>query len=274
MTFHEVNVETRARSLHIPSVILVRTVASISVGGVSLKGLIDHRLNGFCSHVVRVGVVRNSTRSFSCHRCHDLSKSQESKCEPACCPSLVSCLPLLGESLPSVPDVYGQSLKALLSQSAASENESHVTGVVSKQEFYATVAVSGAKTRVHTPAPGESEAQNGLPDLILSILTTQPACRPSLVSCLPLLGESLPSVPDVYGQSLKALLSQSAASENESHVTGVVSKREFYATVAVSGAKTRVHTPAPGESEAQNGLPDLILSSEPKPLMQYRPHPL
>nr|GFC16628.1 hypothetical protein [Tanacetum cinerariifolium] len=29
----------------------------------------------------------------------------------------------------------------------------------------------------------------------------------------------------------------------------------------VSGAETRVHTPTPGESEAQNGLPDSIISS-------------
>nr|GEY46139.1 hypothetical protein [Tanacetum cinerariifolium] len=41
----------------------------------------------------------------------------------------------------------------------------------------------------------------------------------------------------------------------------------------MSGAETRVHTPAPGESEAQNRLPDSILSSEPKPLVQHRPHP-
>nr|GFA53222.1 hypothetical protein [Tanacetum cinerariifolium] len=75
-------------------------------------------------------------------------------------------------------------------------------------------------------------------------LTTQPACRPSLVSCLPSLGESLPSVPDAYA------------------VTGV------------SGAETRVHTPAPGESKAQNGLHASILSSESKPLVQYTPHPL
>nr|GEX27749.1 hypothetical protein [Tanacetum cinerariifolium] len=70
-------------------------------------------------------------------------------------------------------------------------------------------------------------------------------------------------MPDTYGQSLEALLSQSAASENESHVTGVVSKRECSATVAVSsvsGTKTRVHTPALGEFEAQNGLPDSTLS--------------
>nr|GFC41150.1 hypothetical protein [Tanacetum cinerariifolium] len=50
----------------------------------------------------------------------------------------------------------------------------------------------------------------------------------------------------------------------------------YPATVAVSGvsgAKTRVHTPAPGEYEAQNGLPGSILSSEPKPLVEHRPPP-
>nr|GEV67218.1 putative ribonuclease H-like domain-containing protein [Tanacetum cinerariifolium] len=53
-----------------------------------------------------------------------------------------------------------------------------------------------------------------------AVLATRPACRPSLVSCLLLLRESLPSVPDAYSQSLKALLSQSAASKSESHATG------------------------------------------------------
>nr|GFD06127.1 hypothetical protein [Tanacetum cinerariifolium] len=53
-------------------------------------------------------------------------------------------------------------------------------------------------------------------------LAARPACRPSLVSCLPSFEESLPSVPDAY---------------------------EYYAAVAVSGvsgAETHVHTPAPG----------------------------
>ncbi|GKB02228.1 hypothetical protein Tco_0830317, partial [Tanacetum coccineum] len=36
------------------------------------------------------------------------------------------------ESLPSVPDAYGQSLEALLSQPAASGSESHVPDVVSE----------------------------------------------------------------------------------------------------------------------------------------------
>ncbi|GKF78736.1 hypothetical protein Tco_0234304, partial [Tanacetum coccineum] len=35
------------------------------------------------------------------------------------------------ESLPSGPDVYGQSLKVLLSQPVASESGSHVPDVVS-----------------------------------------------------------------------------------------------------------------------------------------------
>ncbi|GJT63572.1 hypothetical protein Tco_1015052 [Tanacetum coccineum] len=39
LTLHEVSVKTRARSLHVPSVIPVRTVASISIGGVSQESL-------------------------------------------------------------------------------------------------------------------------------------------------------------------------------------------------------------------------------------------
>ncbi|GKG54799.1 hypothetical protein Tco_0562786, partial [Tanacetum coccineum] len=37
-----------------------------------------------------------------------------------------------GESLPYVPYIYGQSLKALLSQPAAFGSESHVPGDVSE----------------------------------------------------------------------------------------------------------------------------------------------
>nr|GEU86136.1 retrotransposon protein, putative, Ty3-gypsy subclass [Tanacetum cinerariifolium] len=73
--------KTRARSLHVPSVILVRTVGSVSIGGVSQKGLINHSLNRLWSHVVWVGVVRMDIRSLSCHWCHDSSKSQEIKRE-------------------------------------------------------------------------------------------------------------------------------------------------------------------------------------------------
>nr|GFC57999.1 hypothetical protein [Tanacetum cinerariifolium] len=84
---------------------------------------------------------------------------------------------------------------------------------------------------------------------LITVPTTRPACHSSLVLCLPSLGESLPSVPNAY---------------------------EHPATVAVSdvhGAKTRVYIPAHGRSEAQNGLSDLILSSEPKPLVHHRPPP-
>ncbi|GKG56176.1 hypothetical protein Tco_0577251, partial [Tanacetum coccineum] len=51
-----------------------------------------------------------------------------------------------------------------------------------------------------------------------------PACHSSLVLCLSSLKESLLSVPGAYGQTLKALLSQPAVSENESHTLGVVSE--------------------------------------------------
>ncbi|GJW53967.1 hypothetical protein Tco_0098052 [Tanacetum coccineum] len=75
------------------------------------------------------------------------------------------------------------------------------------------------------------------------VLTTRPACQPSLASCLLSLGESLPSVFDAYSQSLKALLSQPAASGSESHVPGAVSEEKYPVTVAVSdehGAKTHM----------------------------------
>ncbi|GJX63989.1 hypothetical protein Tco_0298332 [Tanacetum coccineum] len=111
----------------------------------------------------------------------------------------------------------------------------------------------------------------------LAVLTTRPACQPSLTSCLSSLGESLPSVPDAYGQSLEALLSQPAVSGSESHIPGVVSEEEYLVTVAVSdehGAKTHVHIPAHSGSEAQNGLPESILSHEPKPLGKPRTPPL
>ncbi|GKF23714.1 hypothetical protein Tco_0076036 [Tanacetum coccineum] len=62
------------------------------------------------------------------------------------------------------------------------------------------------------------------------------ACCPSLPSCLSSHGESLPSVPDAYGGS-------------------------------------RMHTHDHGGSEAPDGSPDSILSSEPKPLGKHRPPP-
>ncbi|GKE92717.1 hypothetical protein Tco_1573812, partial [Tanacetum coccineum] len=43
-----------------------------------------------------------------------------------------SCLSSLGEYLPSVPYVYGQSLAALPSQFTASGSESYAPGVVSE----------------------------------------------------------------------------------------------------------------------------------------------
>ncbi|GKE17776.1 hypothetical protein Tco_1425353 [Tanacetum coccineum] len=63
-----------------------------------------------------------------------------------------------------------------------------------------------------------------LSSVALVVLTNRPTCHPSLVSCLSSLEESLPSVPYIYGQSLAALPSQSAASRSESHVPGVVSE--------------------------------------------------
>ncbi|GKB34063.1 hypothetical protein Tco_0879005, partial [Tanacetum coccineum] len=85
------------------------------------------------------------------------------------------------------------------------------------------------------------------------MLTTRPACHPSLASCLSSPRESLSSVPDAYGQSLEALPSQSVASGSE--------------------AGTRLHTPAYGGFETHDGPSDSILSSEPKPLGKHRPPP-
>ncbi|GJY22299.1 hypothetical protein Tco_0394865, partial [Tanacetum coccineum] len=80
-------------------------------------------------------------------------------------------------------------------------------------------------------------------------LTTRPACHPSLASCLSSHGESLPSVPNAY---------------------------EYPTSVAVSdvpGDRSGMHTHDHGESEAPDGSPDSILSSEPKPLGKYKPPP-
>ncbi|GKD23218.1 hypothetical protein Tco_1224921 [Tanacetum coccineum] len=75
------------------------------------------------------------------------------------------------------------------------------------------------------------------PLLALAVLTTRPACHPSLASCLSSHGESLQYVPNAYGQSLEALSSQPAASRTVSNV---------------HGAETRMHIPAHGGSEAHN----------------------
>ncbi|GKD15796.1 hypothetical protein Tco_1204954 [Tanacetum coccineum] len=101
----------------------------------------------------------------------------------------------------------------------------------------------------------------------LGVLTTQPAYYSSLVLCLSSRGESLPSVPGAYGQTLEALLSQPAASENESHIPAV-------AVSGVPGDGSRVHTHDYDGSEAPDESPDSTLSSEPKPLGKHRPpHP-
>ncbi|GKC23055.1 hypothetical protein Tco_1025205, partial [Tanacetum coccineum] len=84
----------------------------------------------------------------------------------------------------------------------------------------------------------------------LGVLTTQPACHSSLVSCLSSHGESLPSVPDAY---------------------------EYPVAVAVSGVpgdRSRMHTHDYDGSEALDESPDSILSSDPKPLEKHRPPPL
>ncbi|GJY70007.1 hypothetical protein Tco_0472989 [Tanacetum coccineum] len=78
-----------------------------------------------------------------------------------------------------------------------------------------------------------------------AVLTTRPACYSSLASCLLSHGESLLSVPDAYA-------------------------------IAVSdmpGSGSRVHTHGHGGSEAHDGLPDSILSSQPKPLRKHKPPP-
>ncbi|GKE12209.1 hypothetical protein Tco_1415760 [Tanacetum coccineum] len=86
----------------------------------------------------------------------------------------------------------------------------------------------------------------------------------------------MPSVPDAYGQSHEALLSQPTVSRSESHVPGAVSEEEYLVTVVVFDehrAETRVHIPAHSGFEGQNRLSDSILSHEPKPLRKNRPPP-
>ncbi|GKC40017.1 hypothetical protein Tco_1052401, partial [Tanacetum coccineum] len=80
----------------------------------------------------------------------------------------------------------------------------------------------------------------------LIVLTTQPACHSSLASCLSSHIESLLSVPDAYAV--------------------VVSD--------VPGSGSCMHTHGHGGSEAHDGLPNSILSSEPKPLRKHRLPPL
>ncbi|GJR38104.1 hypothetical protein Tco_1213788 [Tanacetum coccineum] len=99
-------------------------MACVSIGGVSLKSLINHSLDGFWSHVVWVGVASRATFDVLATR-------------PTCHSSLASCLSSLGESLPSVPGDYA-------------------------------VVVPGYGSRVHTHDHDRSEAPDGFPDSILS----------------------------------------------------------------------------------------------------------
>nr|GEW31150.1 hypothetical protein [Tanacetum cinerariifolium] len=101
------------------------------------------------------------------------------------------------------------------------------------------------------------------------VLTTRPACRPSLVSCLSSLGESPLFVTVAHGQSLGVLPSLSAASESGSHVTAAVSGSVYSATVAVPGVSevgTHMHILTRGGSKAHDVLSGLTLPIEPKPL--------
>ncbi|GJQ90403.1 hypothetical protein Tco_0001542 [Tanacetum coccineum] len=80
---------------------------------------------------------------------------------------------------------------------------------------------------------------------LVVVLATLSACRPSLTSCLLSLGESLPSVPDAYAVAVSD----------------------------VPGCGSHGHTHDHGRSEAPDGSPDLIISSEPKPLGKHKPPP-
>nr|GEZ98029.1 hypothetical protein [Tanacetum cinerariifolium] len=105
-------------------------------------------------------------------------------------------------------------------------------------------------------------------------LTTRPACRSSLISCLSSLEESLLFVAVADGQSLRVLPSLSAASESASHATADVSGSVYSATVAVPGVPkvgTPVHILARGGSEAHDVLSVLTLPIEPKPRGEHRP---
>ncbi|GKG23302.1 hypothetical protein Tco_0391338, partial [Tanacetum coccineum] len=79
----------------------------------------------------------------------------------------------------------------------------------------------------------------------LAVLTTRSACHPSHASCLSSLRESLPSVPDAYAVVVPD----------------------------VPGYGSRVHTRDHDGSEAPDGSPDSIISSEPKPPGKHRPPP-
>nr|GEZ42397.1 hypothetical protein [Tanacetum cinerariifolium] len=113
-------------------------------------------------------------------------------------------------------------------------------------------------------------------DAVYVVLTTRVACRPSLVSCLSSLGESLLSVTVADGQSLGVPSSLSAASESGSHETAVVPGSVYSATIVEPGVPevgTLVHILTRGGFEAHDVLSSLTLPIEPKPRGQHRPFP-
>ncbi|GJU36296.1 hypothetical protein Tco_1184650 [Tanacetum coccineum] len=73
-----------------PSVNLVQTVASISIGGVLQKSLVNHCLDRFWSHVVWVGVVNRAVavsgvpgdRSRVHTHDHDVSEAPDESSDP------------------------------------------------------------------------------------------------------------------------------------------------------------------------------------------------
>ncbi|GJU31414.1 hypothetical protein Tco_1175003 [Tanacetum coccineum] len=89
-----------------------------------------------------------------------------------------------------------------------------------------------------------------------AVLTTGLQVTPSLALYLSSHGESLPSVPDAYGQSLEA--------------SGIISLLYLGASPHVPAYE---HIPSHGGSEAHSGPPDSILSYEPKPLGKHKPPP-
>ncbi|GKB09681.1 hypothetical protein Tco_0837993 [Tanacetum coccineum] len=140
----------------------------------------------------------------------------------------------------------------------------HVSfGVIPSELWLLTPLVELCKK--HDPIIILTDSGVPLSSAALVVLTTRPPCQPSLASCLSSLRESLPSVPDAYGQSLEALLSQPAVFRSESYVPGAMSKEEYPVTIVVSdehGTKSRVHIPAYDGSEALKK--HVILLSKPR----------
>ncbi|GJW67486.1 reverse transcriptase domain-containing protein [Tanacetum coccineum] len=69
------------------------------------------------------------------------------------------------------------------------------------------VTCGGAHSWYNCPTTDNNQASVCATTGTYNQVATRPTCQPSLASCLSSLGESLPYVPDAYGQSLKALLS-------------------------------------------------------------------